>query len=211
MAPAHTLPDKHVWLADAFERAWVTLEDSEKYQRALEDDIVSDENGWVSSSDDAKLAYNASRRRVEKLLRSALKSGLVRALIRDVVTGETAELAERSKWSLESFGSPGLRTYVHHLVCPGPETNGAPVFVRSDELERFIRGQLPEKAAAPKSRAATISDIEALKHAHDGVCPPIRESQSWRKKHRPNVSHDSFYTLWQSHTMSLKRGRNNRS
>lgn len=150
MSAPHTLPGGHEWLSDAFERAWRTIEDSEKHFLALSQRVPYEEfskqagGNWDGVPDDAWNAYDESRRRVERMMRTALASGRFRAMIRDVKTGEPAELADRERWvAAISFGVPGLSTQLHHLACPGPETGGAPVFVRDDELERFIRLQLP--------------------------------------------------------------------
>lgn len=150
MCAAHTLPNGHEWLSDAFERAWRTIEDSEKHSRALSQRVPNEEfskefgGNWVGAPNEAWNAYDESRRRVERLMRTALASGHFRAMIRDARTGEPAELANRERWiEAISFGVPGLSTELHHLTCPGPETGGAPVFVRGDELERFIRLQQP--------------------------------------------------------------------
>ncbi|WP_293809199.1 hypothetical protein [uncultured Bosea sp.] len=150
MGAAHTLPNGHEWLSDAFEHAWRTIEDSEKHFLALSQRVPKEElsrefgGNWVGALDDARNAFDESRRRVERLMRTALASGQFRAMIRDARTGEPAELADRERWiEAISFGVPGLSTELHHLTCPGPETGGAPVFVRRDELERFIRLQQP--------------------------------------------------------------------
>lgn len=151
MNAAHTLPEGHEWLSDAFERAWLTIEDSEKHFLALSQRIPDEEfsrifgGNWVGAPNDAWHAYDESRRRVERLMRTALASGRFRAMIRDARTGEPAEIANRDRWiDSVSFGVPGLRTELHHLACPGPETGGSPVFVRTDELDAFIRLQLPD-------------------------------------------------------------------
>ncbi|HEV2508614.1 hypothetical protein [Bosea sp. (in: a-proteobacteria)] len=150
MSAAHTLPNGHEWLSDAFERAWRTIEDSEKHFLALSQRVPDEEfskefgSTWVGAPNEVWNAYDESRRRVERLMRTALASGHLRAMIRDTRTGEPAELANRERWiEAISFGVPGLSTELHHLTCPGPRTDGAPVFVRGDELERFIHLQLP--------------------------------------------------------------------
>src|SRR6478752_3658535 len=141
--PAHTLPEGYVWLGDAFDSAWAQIEGEPPAtapEPAEEFAAVVGGGKWnhVSSRQTDKDRI-ASRKRVEKLMRAALSSGDLRALVRDKSTGIPGEVYGRELWAkMSSFGFEGLLTEIDHLVSPGPKTDGQPVFVSKSELESFI-------------------------------------------------------------------------
>lgn len=150
--PVHTLPEGYTWLGDAFELAWSKIEDAAKHDAAL----GWREPGEYGPTDAAWLDYDQSRRRVEKQMRSALAFGGLHAWVRDKQTGQPGKLHRASEWIEKcSFGVPGLSTELHHLACPGPDTEGRPVFISESELHRFIRDHAP--ATSDLAQASLIA------------------------------------------------------
>jgi hypothetical protein len=202
--PVQTLPDGHIWLKDAFERAWSEIEGGEPpFDNAP---IPNFGPGWEtpnSSETDAK--RTASRERVERQMREALSSSRLRAMIRDPQTGEPGEVPKRQLWidAPRGFKGLGLDTEVHHLTCPGPKTDGRPVSVLEKELRAFIASQ--KKEAAPKSqrapRQATKADIDKMVAHFEGRFPGVREAMPWWQANlKGEVSQGSFKALLKRHT-----------
>jgi hypothetical protein len=147
---AHTLPEGYLWLGDAFEQIWREIEDGRRLALEAERQVPCPETSaafggnWTQCDPTAVEALNNSRSRVEKMMRTALANGRLHAFIRDAKTGQPGELANREAWWEKiSFGVPGLSTVLHHLTCPGPETDGRPVFLPTGEVEGFIMANSP--------------------------------------------------------------------
>jgi hypothetical protein len=160
--PVQTLPEGYIWLGDAFRLAWSKIEDAAKHDAAL----GRREPGEYGPTDEAWQQYDDSLRRVEKQMRTALAFGGLHAWVRDAQTGQPGKLHRASEWiDKPSFGVPGLLTELHHNACPGPDTEGRPVFVLESELHRFIHAHTPVTSdlanASLIARTAWAAPVEA--------------------------------------------------
>jgi hypothetical protein len=177
-----TKPPGHIWLGDAFEQAFQTLEDYQALIDALNVPVQCENDPSYSTYDAAP--YDAARDRVEIRLRDALADGELRALVYPPGSQVIGELPDREKWRVKPDAILfGLVTNVDSMTNPGPETGGLPVMLDVAQFEQWLSleaGASPPKKRKPRKRGAVslasrdkVHIIEMRRLMQSGVAPSI--------------------------------------
>ena len=128
---ADTFPEGFIPVGDAFAEALSSIKDCKS---VLKEKLVGDQQRINKFFDD----YDAMERDVERLMRDALADGDLLAFIK-TRSDQVEQLEDRESWRKESFGVPGIESIPHNLTNPGPDTDGRPAFLKSDDFESWLR------------------------------------------------------------------------
>ena len=124
-----TFPEGFIPIGDAFAKALSSIKDlNSVLNRELED-----QESINKFFDD----YEAIARDFEKLMRAALVDGKLLAFIK-VGNGQMEQLVDRESWRPEAFGFPDIKSVPDPLTNPGPDTNGQPVFLKTNNFQDWL-------------------------------------------------------------------------
>ena len=127
---ADTFPEGFIPVGDAFAEALSSIKECNSVlSRELADQ--GDINKYFDD-------YDALARDVERLMRDAIADGRLRPFCK-TQSGQMEQLVDRESWRKESFGVPGIESIPHNLTNPGPDTDGRPAFLKSDDFESWLR------------------------------------------------------------------------
>ena len=130
-------------LKDAFERLlgeWGrlrnALEHGEQFIPAV--DKAADNRVAKDMQDAAWQSYENAVRRIERVMRDALTSGELCAMVVDE-SGRISKLDDRERWrEMALFPIFGIATVPEPLINPGPDTEGRTVFLETAAFEKWM-------------------------------------------------------------------------
>jgi hypothetical protein len=107
--------------------------------------------------------YIRVRNEAEKLMREAMACRKLDTFVTNPMTGAIERIVDVADWEKPSgFMALGLDTYVDHLVNPGPEVDGQPVFLLKSQFTR-IASQIAAKLKAAQVSYNSSGSIEGSK------------------------------------------------
>ncbi len=140
---AHTCPKGFMALGDAFQQTLFAKEDLTAVlntKAAHEDEIRPG----------AQLAeiidrHDAIVRRVETLMRETIADGDLPVFVRGP-NGQIEQIIDREEWRQSSFGIPGIESVPHHLINPGPDTDGQPWLLKISDFKIWLKKHRPNSS-----------------------------------------------------------------
>jgi hypothetical protein len=137
------IPEGYISLKDAFEHLLNAWEDGDNLVQAINH---ASNSGLNSSADDlaareaqnaAWQAYEDAVRRIEQIVREAIVSGQLSAMIVDEY-GRISKLDDRERWSEIALFPLGMETVPEPVINPGPVTEGRPAFFQTAAFEEWM-------------------------------------------------------------------------
>jgi len=125
-----TFPEGFIPIGDAFAQALTSIKD---LNSVLGREPLEGQEHINRLLDE----YDVMARDVEGLMRGALADGNLPAF-KKTESGQMEQITDRKSWLQRAFGAPCVDNVPHHLTNPGPDTDGHPAYLKSNDFNRWL-------------------------------------------------------------------------